>query len=579
MKKDSILRNIFTLISKYKLLVISSILLAFVSVVLTLFSPILIGRAIDLIVKKGEVDYEGICKILIILALVVTFSSISQWLMNLCNNKITYCIVNDIRNKTFKHIEYLNLKYIDSKAQGDIVSTMITDIDQISDGLLVGFSQLFIGIITIIGTLLIITRIDYVVALVVAFLTPISLLIASFIAKKTYKLFEASSKSRAKLTSIIDEYVGNQKIIQAFSYEDRSIEKFIKVNNELQDNSMKATFYSSLVNPSTRFLNSVVFTFVGIVGGLSVIAGRISVGQLASLLTYSNQYTKPFNEISGVITEFQNALACAKRVFELLNEETVISVDKGKIELDNVKGEIELNNVDFSYIEGKKLISNINLNVDKGNKVAIVGPTGCGKSTIINLLMKFYDVNSGEIKIDNINIKEITVSSLRNNFGMVLQETWLKTGTIRENIAYGKDEATEEEIINAAKNSFAHGFIKRLPNGYETFITEDGGNLSQGEKQLLCIARVMIKMPPILILDEATSSIDTITEQKIQKALIKMMEGRTSFIVAHRLSTIKDSDIILVMRDGNIVEQGSHDDLISINGFYANLYNSQFASQ
>jgi len=496
---------------------------------------------------------------------------------NIINNHITYSVVKDIRIETFNHLEELPLAYIDSHQHGDIVSRIVSDIDQFADGLLMGFTQLFTGVVTILGTLGFMLYINVPIAIVVVVLTPVSLFVASFIAKRTYKLFQGQSESRGELTALIDEMIGHQKVVQAFGYEDDALERFEKINNKLEKDSMNATFYSSITNPATRFVNSLVYTAVGIIGALSVISGRLTIGQLTCFLSYANQYTKPFNEISNVITELQNAIACASRVFELIDEEPQVAEPEDAKVLDDATGNIVIKDVDFSYVPNQNLIKNLNLVVKPGMRVAIVGPTGCGKSTLINLLMRFYDVNKGSISVDNTDIRMLTRSSLRENYGMVLQETWLKNGTIRENIAYGKPDATDEEIIAAAKKAHSHSFIKRLPKGYDTIIAEDGGNLSQGQKQLLCITRVMLLMPPMLILDEATSSIDTRTEIRIQKAFNKMMQGRTSFIVAHRLSTIKEADIILVMKDGNIIEKGSHNELMLLNGFYTNLYNSQFA--
>ena len=497
--------------------------------------------------------------------------------MNILNNHVTYQVVKDIRLEAFNHLESMPLSYIDSHKHGDIVSRVVADIDQFADGLLMGFTQLFTGVITIVGTLMFMLYINIPIALVVVVLTPVSLFVASFIAKRTYNLFKNQSETRGEMTSLIDEMIGEQKTVQAFGYEDRALSRFKVINDKLEKDSMSATFYSSITNPATRFVNSLVYTAVGIIGALSAIGGRLSIGKLTCFLSYANQYTKPFNEISNVITELQNALACAARVFELIDEKVEVEEPKDARLLENAKGEIAISNVSFSYTKDKELIKNLNLCVKPGMRVAIVGPTGCGKSTLINLLMRFYDVDEGSISVDGTDIRNMTRESLRSNYGMVLQETWLHAGTIKENIAYGKPDATDEEIINAAKLAHSHSFIKRLPNGYDTVITEDGGNLSQGQKQLLCITRVMLLMPPMLILDEATSSIDTRTEIRIQKAFNKMMEGRTSFIVAHRLSTIREADIILVMKDGNIIEKGSHKELMAMGGFYTNLYNSQFA--
>lgn len=571
------IKRVLSYIKKYNILVIMSFIFAAISVAATLYAPILTGNAIDLIIEPGKVDFDGIKAILIKFVIVVMITMLSQWLMNIINNHITYSVVKDIRIETFNHLEELPLAYIDSHQHGDIVSRIVSDIDQFADGLLMGFTQLFTGVVTILGTLGFMLYINVPIAIVVVVLTPVSLFVASFIAKRTYKLFQGQSESRGELTALIDEMIGHQKVVQAFGYEDDALERFEKINNKLEKDSMNATFYSSITNPATRFVNSLVYTAVGIIGALSVISGRLTIGQLTCFLSYANQYTKPFNEISNVITELQNAIACASRVFELIDEEPQVAEPENAQILDDATGNIVIKDVDFSYVPNQNLIKNLNLVVKPGMRVAIVGPTGCGKSTLINLLMRFYDVNKGSISVDNTDIRMLTRSSLRENYGMVLQETWLKNGTIRENIAYGKPDATDEEIIAAAKKAHSHSFIKRLPKGYDTIITEDGGNLSQGQKQLLCITRVMLLMPPMLILDEATSSIDTRTEIRIQKAFNKMMQGRTSFIVAHRLSTIKEADIILVMKDGNIIEKGSHNELMLLNGFYTNLYNSQFA--
>ncbi len=579
MKKDNrwILKRIFKHIKKYTSWVILSFLCAFISVIATLYAPILTGDAINLIIEPGRVDFDGIKEIIIRFMVVIAITAATQWIMSIINNRITYMVVKDIRIEAFNHLSDMPLSYIDSHAHGDIVSRIVTDIDQFADGLLMGFSQLFTGIVTIIGTLGFMLYLNISIALVVVVLTPISLFVAAFIARRTYKLFRSQSESRGELTSLVDEMIGEQKIVQAFGYEDDALKRFEIINDTLEKDSMNATFYSSLVNPSTRFVNGLVYAAVGIIGAFAVIRGKLSVGRLTSFLSYANQYTKPFNEISNVITELQNAIACAGRVFELIDEPGEIKEPVDARVLDKASGKIVIDNVSFSYTEDKKLIENLNLLVEPGMRVAIVGPTGCGKSTIINLLMRFYDVNKGQISVDGTDIRQITRESLRDNYGMVLQETWLKSGTIRENITYGKPEATDEEVLEAAKKAHSHSFIKRLPQGYDTIITEDGGNLSQGQKQLLCITRVMLLMPPMLILDEATSSIDTRTEIRIQKAFNKMMEGRTSFVVAHRLSTIKEADIILVMKDGNIIEKGSHKELLDMHGFYYELFNAQFA--
>ncbi len=557
-----------------------SIVFAAVTVVLTLYVPILTGNAIDRIIDKGLVDFDGLMRILVTIVICVLVTALVQWLMNVCNNRITYQVVRDIRSEAIRKIEVLPLKYIDGHSYGDVVSRVIADVDQFSDGLLMGFTQLFTGVLTIVGTLLFMLSINWKIALVVVCITPVSLFVASFIAKKTYSMFRLQSETRGEQTALIDEMIGNQKVVQAFCHEEESMERFDEINERLKKCSLRAIFFSSTTNPSTRFVNSLVYTAVGLTGALAVVKNPLgfSVGRLSSFLSYANQYTKPFNEISGVITELQNAIACAGRIFELIDEEPQTPEPQDAVTLQEPDGTVELNHVCFSYTPLKKLIEDFNLHVKKGQRVAIVGPTGCGKTTIINLLMRFYDVNSGKILVSGTDIREITRGSLRTSYGMVLQETWLKTGTIRENIAMGKPEATTEEIIEAAKLSHAHGFIKRLPNGYDTVITEDGGNLSQGQKQLLCIARVMLCLPPMLILDEATSSIDTRTEIKIQNAFATMMKGRTSFIVAHRLSTIREADVILVMRDGSIIEQGNHEELLKQGGFYAELYNSQFAA-
>ena len=505
-------------------------------------------------------------------------NALSQWLMNHINNIITYRVVKDIRTKAFGHLEVLPLSYIDSHPSGDIISRIIADIDQFSEGLLMGFTQFFTGLMTILGTLLFMVSINPLITLVVVVLTPISLFVASFIAKKTYVMFKHQSETRGELTTLTDEMLGNMKVVQAFGYQKEAEERFQTINNKLAGYSLRATFFSSITNPATRFVNSLVYAAVGITGAYAAIRGFMTVGQLTSFLSYANQYTKPFNEISGVVTELQNALASAARVFELIDEKTILEDKKDATVLENVKGQVEIEHVNFSYTPDRPLIEDLNLSVKPGERVAIVGPTGCGKTTVINLLMRFYDVNSGSIKVEGKDIRDVTRKSLRTSYGMVLQETWLKSGTIRDNIAYGRPEATEEEIINAAKEAHAHSFIMRMPQGYDTVISEDGGNLSQGQKQLLCIARVMLCLPPMLILDEATSSIDTRTEIRVQKAFAKMMEGRTSFIVAHRLSTIREADMILVMRDGHIVEKGKHEELLAKNGFYAEIYNSQFAA-
>lgn len=571
------MKKVLRLIDPYKHFVILSFGFALISAILTLYAPILIGQAVDLILDEGKVEFAGIFQIIKKLAWIIGITGLAQWLMNLCNNKITYRVVKDVRRQAFHHLQKLPLKYIDSHQYGDTISRVITDVDQFSDGLLLGFSQLFTGIVTIVGTLLFMLYINVKIALVVIFITPVSLFVASFIAKKTYTMFKKQSEARAQMTSLVDEMVGNQKVVQAFGYQKEALERFDAINQELKVCSLKAIFFSSITNPSTRFVNGLVYTGVGIVGAISAMQGLISVGQLSCFLSYANQYTKPFNEISGVVTELQNAFACAKRVFDFIEEEPESKDAEDAKPLEGVDGSLSLSHVAFSYDPEKKLIQDLNLHVKPGQKIAIVGPTGCGKTTLINLLMRFYDVDKGEIRIGDQNILETTKDSLRSEFGMVLQETWLKSCSIAENIAYGKPDATREEIENAAKAAHAHEFIIRMKDGYDTIITEEGGNLSQGQRQLLCIARVMLDLPPMLILDEATSSIDTRTEIKIQEAFQRMMEGRTSFIVAHRLSTIKEADVILVMKDGDIIEQGSHEELLEKNGFYATLYQSQFA--
>lgn len=580
------LRKVLRYMKKYIPLLIISILLAIVTVAMTLYFPILTGNAVDLILERGKVDFAGIWNILKMAALVVGINAISQWVMNICNNKMTYHMVMDIRKDAFAKIEKLPLAVIDTRSHGDMVSRVIADVDTFAEGLLMGFTQLFSGLATIIGTLLFMFSLDIKITLVVVLITPVSLFVASFIAKKTYAMFQLQSKTKGEQTALIDEMIGNLKVVQAFSHEEEAQKEFEEINNRLENYSLNATFFSSLVNPSTRFVNSLVYAAVGVFGAVSAISGRISVGQLSCFLTYANQYTKPFNEISGVVTELQNALACAARIFELMEEKPEQPDAENAYVLEKASGRISIEHVCFSYQPNQKLIENLSLQAESGQRIAIVGPTGCGKTTFINLLMRFYDVNSGKILFGEANaskegenlhdIMEITRRSLRNNFGMVLQETWLKAGTIRENICMGKPDATEEEMIAAAKAAHAHSFIKRLPKKYDTVITEDGGNLSQGQKQLLCIARVMLCQPPMLILDEATSSIDTRTEIQIQKAFLTMMEGRTSFIVAHRLSTIREADVILVMKEGKIIEQGTHETLLEQKGFYYNLYNSQF---
>lgn len=576
------LKKVLKYVQRHGFFMVLSILFAAITVALTLYTPILIGDAIDLIVGKGQVDFAGIAAILIKTGIIIGITALIQWLMNTINNRITYHVVRDIRNEAFRKIEILPLSYIDAHPYGDIVNRVIADADQFADGLLMGFTQLFTGIVTILGTLFFLFSISWKIAIVVVIVTPLSLFIARFIANRTYRMFRVQSETRGQQTAFIDEMIGNQKVVQAFSHEGEALEEFNRINDRLADCSLRATFYSSLTNPCTRFVNSVVYAGVALAGALICIAtagavNPFTIGQLSACLSYANQYTKPFNEISGVVTELQNALACASRLFELIEEEPQIPEPADAVELADVKGSVELNDVSFSYVPDRKLIKGLNLSVKPGQRIAIVGPTGCGKTTIINLLMRFYDVNSGSITVEGTDIRNATRNSLRSSYGMVLQETWLRSGTIRDNIVMGKPDATDEEIIAAAKASHAHSFIKRLPQGYDTVITEDGGSLSQGQKQLLCITRVMLCLPPMLILDEATSSIDTRTEIKIQDSFAKMMNGRTSFIVAHRLSTIREADVILVMKDGHIIEQGNHEELLAKNGFYANLYNSQFA--
>lgn len=574
---QEILKKVLDHIGKYKIFLFFSIVLAAISVILTLYIPILTGQAVDCILGPGAVDFDGILDILKKMAVIIVLTALVQWVMNACNNKIAYQVVRDVRDEAFKKLQILPLKYIDGHSHGDIVSRVIADVDQFSDGLLMGFTQLFTGVVTIIGTLVFMFSINVSTTVVVVILTPLSFFIAGFIAKRTFSMSKLQSETRGEQTALIDEMIGNEKVVKAFGHEPQVMEKFTEINDRLQKASVKAIFFSSLTNPCTRFVNSLVYAGVGILGAFLAIKGYISVGQLTSFLSYANQYTKPFNEISGVVTELQTALACAGRVFEFIEEEPQVAEPDNAAVLQAPKGSISMQNVCFSYNPDQKLIQNFNLEVKPGQRVAIVGPTGCGKTTVINLLMRFYDVNSGSIRIDGIDLRNMTRKSLRESFGMVLQETWLHAGTIRENIVMGKPDATDDEVIAAAKAAHAHSFIKRLPMGYDTVITEDGGSLSQGQKQLLCITRVMLCLPPMLILDEATSSIDTRTEIKISQAFNTMMKGRTSFIVAHRLSTIREADIILVMKDGNIIEQGNHETLLrKEGGFYAKLYNSQF---
>lgn len=577
-KQKETLVKVLRYIKPYRVVLALTIFMAFISVALTLYLPILTGDAVDMLSLIGTEEFwPGLFDILKKMAVVIILTALAQWFMSICNNKIVYGIIQDIREKAFRKLEILPLSYLDVHSHGDIVSRVVADVDQFADGLLIGFTQLFTGVITIIGTLGFMLSVNAWITAVVVVITPVSLLVASFIAKKTFSMFKLQSETRGEQTALINEMITNQKVVQAFNREDETLEKFDEINGRLEKCSLRAIFFSSLTNPCTRFVNSLVYMGVGLTGALAAIGGGLTVGQLTCFLSYANQYTKPFNEISGVVTELQNALACAARIFELIEEEPQIPDVQGARELTDVQGRVELSHVAFSYVPDRKLIEDLNLAVQPGQRIAIVGPTGCGKTTIINLLMRFYDVDQGAICVEGTDIWEITRKSLRASYGMVLQDTWLKQGTIRDNITVGKPEATEEEIIAAAKASHAHSFIRRLPKGYDTVIGEDGGSLSQGQKQLLCITRVMLSLPPMLILDEATSSIDTRTEIKIQKAFAAMMEGRTSFIVAHRLSTIQNADVILVMKDGHIIEQGNHETLLKQNGFYAELYNSQFA--
>ena len=576
MKKKNTMRKLLRYLKKYWLLLILSLLFAALTVAMTLYLPILIGQAVDLIVAPGQVEFSTIARLLLKMGILIGATALSQWIMNACNNRITYRTVRDIRSDAFARLEILPLRYIDAHSYGEIVSRMIADVDQFADGLLMGFTQFFTGVLTIVGTLLFMLWMNPLITLVVVVITPVSLFVASFIARKTYAMFKEQSAARGEQTGIIDEMVGNQKVVQAFGYQDRAQDRFDEVNERLRKCSLRAIFFSSITNPSTRFVNSLVYAGVCVAGALSAVNGGISVGQLTSFLSYANQYTKPFNEISGVVTELQNALACADRIFELIEETPQTPEPADAKTLTDPDGSVALEDVSFSYVPEQHLIEHFDLAAKPGQRIAIVGPTGCGKTTIINLLMRFYDVDSGCIRVSGEDIRDLTRGSLRTSYGMVLQDTWLKTGTIRENIVMGKPDATDEEVIAAAKASHAHGFIRRLPQGYDTPITEDGGGLSQGQKQLLCITRVMLCLPPMLILDEATSSIDTRTEIKIQEAFNRLMQGRTSFIVAHRLSTIREADVILVMKDGHIIEQGNHRTLLEKNGFYAELYRSQF---
>lgn len=571
------LKEVIRRLGRYRIFLVFSILLATVSVALTLYIPKLTGHAVDYVIGKGKVNFPGVIQVMIQIGVCTLITALAQWLMNVCNNKMTYQMVQDIRNEAFDKIEQLPLKYIDGHPYGEVVSRVIADVDQFSDGLLMGFTQLFTGIATIIGTFCFMLSVNVSITFVVVLITPVSFFVTNFIAKRTFRMFRLQSEIRGEQTGLIDEMIGNQKVVQAFGRGEDATERFDEVNKRLQEASLRATFFSSITNPATRFVNSLVYTGVGITGAFAVVRGAMSVGQLSSFLSYANQYTKPFNEISGVVTEFQNAIACAQRVFTLIDEDPQIPEPENAVHLTDIDGNVKVEDVSFSYLPGQHLIEDFNLEVKPGQRIAIVGPTGCGKTTLINLLMRFYDVNVGSIKVEDIDIREMTRKSLRAGYGMVLQETWLKTGTIRENIAMGRPDATEEEIVEAAKASHIHNYIRRLPKGYDTWITEDGGGLSQGQKQLLCIARVMLCRPPMLILDEATSSIDTRTEIKIQQAFAKLMEGRTTFIVAHRLSTIREADVILVMKDGKIIEQGNHEVLMKKEGFYHHLYESQFS--
>ncbi len=574
--KTAEIKKVLKYLKKYWFYMICSLILAFVSVILTLYIPVITGDAIDYLIGKNQVNFTQVFSILKKMVVIIGLTAIAQWFMNICNNKVTYRVAQDIRTEAFEKIERLPLKYLDSHSYGEIVSRVIADVEQFSDGLLMGFTQFFTGVITIGATLLFMLSVNVKIALVVVVLTPLSFVVAGFIAKKTFSMFRLQSETRGEQTAYIEEMIGNQKVVQAFHRGDATMEHFDEINGRLEQCSLKAIFYSSTVNPSTRFINALVYAGVGVVGALTAINGGISVGRLSCFLSYANQYTKPFNEISGVVTELQNALACAGRVFDLIEEKAEIPDNADAAVLEHIDGTVDLEHVYFSYVPDKKLIEDFNLHVEQGQRVAIVGPTGCGKTTMINLLMRFYDADSGVISVSGHPIKEVTRKSLRENYGMVLQETWLKQGTVRENLIMGKPDATDEEVIAAAKAAHAHGFIQRLPKGYDTVISEDGGNLSQGQKQLLCITRIMLSLPPMLILDEATSSIDTRTEMKIQNAFAAMMKGRTSFIVAHRLSTIQEADVILVMKDGHIIEQGNHEELLAQGGFYATLYQSQF---
>ena len=575
-EQSETLKKVLRYLKRYWFFLALSFGLAAITVASTLYIPLLTGDAVDCVIGKGQVDFTGIFAVLKRMAMVIGVTAVAQWGMNICNNKMTYQIVRDIRNEAFAKLEILPLKYLDGHPSGEVVSRIIADVDQFADGLLMGFTQLFTGVLTIVGTIGFMLSVNVGITLVVLLITPVSMIVASFIAKKTFTMFRLQSEARGEQTALIDEMIGNQKVVQAFGHEKDAMEQFGEINERLRKYSLRAIFFSSITNPSTRFVNSLVYTGVGVTGALAAISGRMTVGQLTAFLNYANQYTKPFNEISGVVTELQNAIACAGRVFELIEEEPQVPEPADATALTDVEGRVDLEHVAFSYRPDQKLIEDLNLAVKPGERVAIVGPTGCGKTTVINLLMRFYDVDAGSISVEGDDIRQVTRKSLRSSYGMVLQDTWLRSGTVRENILIGKPDATEEEMIEAAKSSHAHSFIKRLPKGYDTVIGEDGGGLSQGQKQLLCITRLMLCRPPMLILDEATSSIDTRTEMKIQNAFARLMEGHTSFIVAHRLSTIREADVILVMKDGHIIEQGNHESLLAKKGFYAKLYNSQF---
>ena len=575
-EQSETLKKVLRYLKRYWFFLALSFGLAAITVASTLYIPLLTGDAVDCLIGKGQVDFTGVFAVLKRMVMVIGVTAVAQWGMNICNNKMTYQIVRDIRNEAFAKLEILPLKYLDGHPSGEVVSRIIADVDQFADGLLMGFTQLFTGVLTIVGTIGFMLSVNVGITLVVLLITPVSMIVASFIAKKTFTMFRLQSEARGEQTALIDEMIGNQKVVQAFGHEKDAMEQFGEINERLRKYSLRAIFFSSITNPSTRFVNSLVYTGVGVTGALAAISGRMTVGQLTAFLNYANQYTKPFNEISGVVTELQNAIACAGRVFELIEEEPQVPEPADATALTDVEGRVDLEHVAFSYRLDQKLIEDLNLAVKPGERVAIVGPTGCGKTTVINLLMRFYDVDAGSISVEGDDIRQVTRKSLRSSYGMVLQDTWLRSGTVRENILIGKPDATEEEMIEAAKNSHAHSFIKRLPKGYDTVIGEDGGGLSQGQKQLLCITRLMLCRPPMLILDEATSSIDTRTEMKIQNAFARLMEGHTSFIVAHRLSTIREADVILVMKDGHIIEQGNHESLLAKKGFYAKLYNSQF---